>query len=168
MPKGIQRRRVDLMGGRVKNDSHPADQIRVKMAAPALDKPKHALACSYAKEDPPCTEDLIASYRAWLKVYINDPKRVFGVYRTAGLGKWEIAFRNSPGRAAGLLRRCFARYTLFPRTTVPSPTFPPESEAMLNDWVVVGTDLFAAMQEYKIASHVAHPESAEHPTATCR
>ena len=118
---------------------------------------------SYAKEILPRAEDLAASYRDWLKAYVTDPKRIFGIYRPAGLGKWEVAFRNLPAKTGNLLRRCLARYTVFPHTKIPSCSFPSESEAIMNDWVVVGTDLFAAMQEYKIiAPHVADPESAEH------
>ena len=156
------------MRDRVKNGWHPTDQIRVKMAAPALDKDKHALTCPSAKEIL-CVEDLIASYQKWLEAYVNDTKRSFGVYRPVRSGGWEISLRNPPAKATGLLRRCLARYTFFPHTKVPSCTFPSDSEAILNDWAVVGTDLFAAMQKYKIvASHVADSESAGHPAATSK
>jgi hypothetical protein len=139
------------------------------MAAPTVDKAEHAPTGSYAKEVLPRVEDLAASYRDWLKTYVNDTKRIFGVYRPAQFGRWEIAFRNSRAKDTGLLRRCLTRYTFFPRTKVPSCTLPSESEAMLNDWAVVGTDLFEAMQQYKIiASNVADPESAEHPATASR
>lgn len=157
------------MRGQVKSGSYSADQTRVKMAAPALDKPKHAPTCAYAKEVLSCNEDLAASYRDWLKAYVSDPKRLFGIYRPAELGKWEIALRNPSAKTGNLVRRWFARYTFFPHTKIPSCRFPSGYEAILNDWTVVGTDLFATMQQYKInASDVPDPGSARHPAATSR
>jgi hypothetical protein len=137
------------------------------MAAPTLDKPRHVLTCSSAK-DIPSVEDLATSYRGWLEAYVNDAERNFGVYRPAGPGKWGIGF-GGQHRRVGLLRRCFTRYALFPHTRIPSHPLPSDSEAILNDWAIVGTDLFAAMEKYKIiASHVADPESAERPASTGR
>jgi hypothetical protein len=146
---------------------HPTDQIRVKMAAPVLDKIKDAPTCAYVGEDAPSAEDLVASYQSWLETYISDAKRIFGVYRPAASGKWDIAVCNPPSKASGFLRRALVRYTFFPHTKAPSCAFASDSEAILNDWAIVGTDLFRSMQQYKIvASHVADPKSAERPATT--
>ena len=139
----------------------------MEMAAPTLDKTMNAQTCAYAKGVLPSAEDLAASYRDWLKAYVTDAKRVLGIYRPAELGRWEVAFRNPSAKGTNMFRRCLARYTFFPRTRTPSCIFPSDSEAILNDWAVVGTDLFAAIEKYKIvAPHVADPESAEHSATT--
>ena len=47
------------------------------MAAHTVNKAEHAPTGSYAKEVLPRVEDLAASYRDWLKTYVNDTKKDF-------------------------------------------------------------------------------------------
>jgi hypothetical protein len=158
------------MRDQAKNGSHLADEIRVEMAAPAQLTEKHALTCPPEEKPAPCArfESLAASYQDWLESYVKDHNRIFGVYRPTSFGRLELSV-SCKNKVASLLGHYLSRYRFFPRTKVPSWTFPSDDEAILNDWAIVGTDLFEAMQQYKIvASHVADPASLEHPTTTSR
>ncbi|MGA2133905.1 MAG: hypothetical protein ABSH50_16545, partial [Bryobacteraceae bacterium] len=60
--------------------------------------------------------------------------------------------------------RAFRRFALFPHNSVPSLNFASDEEAILNDWAVVGADLFDSMQKYKSIDHdVTAADSAEFP-----
>jgi hypothetical protein len=147
--------------------SAPSDDIKVKMAAPVLDNINHAPSCAYIWNDPRSPRELAASYENWLGAYTSAANRAWGVYRPAASGKWEIAVYGPPEK--GFLRHMLAYFDFFPHTKGPSITLASDSEASLNDWAIVGTDLFGVMQQCKIVgSNVLDPESAEHPTAASR
>jgi len=93
------------------------------------------------------------AYEVWLRNYMNQPGRTWGVYRPAGNAFAIRAFRGpaDKGSIFGYVRNLLAHYAFFPKTPVLShPRFLSDEDAVLNDWAIVGTDLYGAMQQYRM------------------
>ena len=105
-------------------------------------------------------EDLGRAYEAWFRSYVEQSgTRNLGVYSPicgspAG-GALAVRFGNKVDKpeAHSRIRGLLKRFRFFPDTEVPALRwFTSDSEALFNDWVMIGSDLYGAIQQYKIES----------------
>lgn len=133
---------------------------------------KPSVGSNSAHAGPSCTlAGLEQAYEAWLRNYMNQPGRTWGVYRPAE-NEFVIRAFSAPadkGSIFGYVRDLMAHYAFFPRTPVLShPRFLSDEDAVLNDWAIVGTDLYGAIRQYRMNSPLvrAVTETDEYATAT--
>jgi len=100
-------------------------------------------------------KDLETAYEHWFGDYIDQAaNRALGVYSPVGKAIMvRFDSKAEETKASSYVRGILKYFTLFPNTKVPSRRwFSSDSEALFNDWVMVGSDLYGAIQQYKIES----------------
>jgi hypothetical protein len=113
------------------------------------------------------------AYKHWFKHYLSSPDESWGIYRPSSGNLVLQVF--VPVKHRGGFTNCILdgmkRFTFFPHTRIQTNNveFASDWDALLNDWVMVGSDLYEAMRECKIASPRVNSDSrASEPTATAR
>jgi hypothetical protein len=105
--------------------------------------------------------DLEHSFERWFGYCFEQPRNL-GVYevknnsfvlRDLGL----MATRHSG--AFSNLCNAWKSFALFPRSTVVEVSLPSDWDAISSDWAMVGSDLYQAIQRYKMNSHCVRTES---------
>ena len=98
-------------------------------------------------------EDLEAAYENWIRAYIDQVSvRDLGVYSARG-GALTVRLDDKGTKTSNRVQRILKYFTFFPKTEVPARSWcASDSEALLNDWVMVGSDLYGAIQQHKIES----------------
>ena len=94
------------------------------------------------------------AYENWFSHYLNQSGKFRGVYSPTG-NMFTVRFGDKVEKSEEhLMRRLLMQFTFFPGTKTPCHRrFASDQEAMLNDWVMIGSDLYGAIQQYKIESH---------------
>jgi hypothetical protein len=115
-------------------------------------------------------EGMESAYEGWLNCYMNQPGKSWGVYSPKG-NAFAVRFYGVEKSANNFVRRILVHLSFFPDTKAPrGRRFMSDEEAVLNDWVMVGSDLYGAIQQYKIESPCARTdwEAADKSTAAAR
>ena len=87
------------------------------------------------------------AYEEWFRQYVDRQQRkCSGVYRASD-GKLTVR-EPKPRRLIGWLKG-MRGFGFFPRTRIPRFQFPSDEETLARDSVLVGTDLYAAIQKCK-------------------
>ncbi|MGO9230591.1 MAG: hypothetical protein ACLQKA_15480 [Bryobacteraceae bacterium] len=114
--------------------------------------------------------ELEHAYEAWLRNYMSQSDMTWGVYSPAGntFAIRKLSKRIDKRGIFRHIRGLLGHYTFFPATPVLSHSrFLSDQDAVLNDWAMVGTDLYGAIQQYKMKSPIvrAVTETDEFATA---
>jgi len=145
-------------------NAHAPKRGTEKMAGPAIDKTKpddknvvdHFTSCQ-----PACRSeihDMELAYLHWFSSYVSRPASHLGTYVGAN-GKLRVCShagnlkpKQSERRGVlGTIRNGLKNFGFFPNTPVEDCyIFQDEADALLNDWAIVGADLYDAIRQYRI------------------
>jgi hypothetical protein len=110
------------------------------------------------QQEQESAEALEHAYEAWFHHYLGSGVQM-GVYAPSAHG---IAICLGKPKNFNSLRAKLKWLTFFPDSKIPSHRwFASDSDAVFNDWVMVGSDLYGAIQQFKIESPHVRPEHRE-------
>jgi hypothetical protein len=109
-------------------------------------------------------------YEEWFREYLNQPHMTWGIYRPAGEALTVCAFAESVSKR-GVWHHVWSglkQFAFFPDTKISAcQSFSSDDDALMNDWVMVGADLYGAVRQYRINAARVHPDAAStEPTTT--
>jgi hypothetical protein len=136
-------------------------------AAEHLEHHDTKAACSAPPTRSP--KDWEVAYEGWYRWYVDQASaRVLGVYAPTGASlavRFDNEAKETVGRRRGI-RWLMKHFNFFPNTEVPSHRwFASDTDAILNDWAMIGSDLYGAVQQYKIESACVRTNSEISGTA---
>jgi hypothetical protein len=118
-------------------------------------------------------EALESAYKNWYAAYMSRPNSTWGTYVPLN-GKLHLcggfAEVNAPRNEGVLMSiwRGIKNFGFFPDTPVKAcRLFENDSDALLSDWAIVGSDLYEAIQQYRIDAardHAAAESTTPGPT----
>ena len=158
------------MGRGIKR-AHPTDKRSEEHMTPVVPVEKPSVGVKHLHSGRPSynSAELERAYEAWLHSYLNQPGRVWGVYDPTETALVVRVFSEpaDKGRIFKCMRSLLKHYTFYPRTPIPSQTrFVSDEEAVLNDWAIVGGDLYGAIQQYRINSPLVRTDTETDEPAT--
>jgi hypothetical protein len=154
--------------------AHLADEEEHMASASAqLENPGTVAACSPANHFlGEAVKELEAAYESWFHGYLDQPGKSWGVYSPTGNGfAVRFADKKEISTAFGNMRQVLMHFAFFPETKVPSHLrFRSDRDAILSDWAMIGSDLYGAIQQYRIETPSVRTdrETARNPATTAR
>jgi hypothetical protein len=132
--------------------AHPDDKgPEEHMAIAQVEKPSAEVKQSASSR----LAEMEQAYERWLRNYVNQPGKTWGVYCPTENALVVRVFSGpeASGSVFNYMRGFLKHYSFFPETPIPSsPRFVSDHEAVLNDWAMVGSDLYGAIQKYRMNS----------------
>lgn len=116
--------------------------------------------------------ELESAYESWFASYVNQRGKCWGVYAPKG-NAFAIKFADKADKPniVSYMRGLLIHFAFFPGTKAPRHArFTSDHDAMLNDWAMIGSDLYGAIRQYRIESGCVRTdhETAGKPVAPTR